>query len=106
MNTGSYIVYDEKTSPSILPNAVVASASIPFIFPPQKIGNYLLMDGGTIWNLNLITAADKCKEIVNDDSKITMDIILCGDHEIHTEQDTGNAMNNFLRWQAIQNYYK
>jgi hypothetical protein len=64
------------------------------------------MDGGTIWNVNLVTAADRCREIVDDDSKIIMDIILCGDHSIHDEMDTGDAINNFLRYRSIHEAYK
>ena len=35
-----------------------------------------------------------------------MDIVLCHDHEIHDETDTGNAINNFLRYRQIHGYYK
>lgn len=85
VNTGNYVPFYENTPLDVLPHAVVASGSIPFIFPPQKIGDYVLMDGGTIWNVNLVSAADRCREIVDDDSKIIMDIVLCHDHEIHDE---------------------
>ena len=106
MNTGSYVPFYEDTPLDLLPYAVTASASIPFIFPPQHINNYVLMDGGTIWNVNLISAADRCREIVGDDSQIIMDIVMCHDHEVHDETDTGNAINNFLRYRQIHGYYK
>jgi hypothetical protein len=43
------------------------------------------MDGGTVWNTNIVTAADKCRELVDDDSQIIMDIVLTGDHEMSVE---------------------
>jgi len=89
-----------------MPLAVVSSASIPFVFPHRQYKDYILMDGGTVWNTNIVTAADKCRQLVDDDSQIIMDIVLTGDHEIHEEMDTGNAINNFLRYYGIHTYYK
>ena len=64
------------------------------------------MDGGTVWNVNLVSAAERCLEIVDDDSKIIMDIVICHEHTIDTEQDTGNAINNFLRYRQIHGQNK
>jgi len=35
------------------------------------------MDGGTVWNTNLVSAVERCREIVDDDSQITLDVIVC-----------------------------
>ena len=35
------------------------------------------MDGGTVWNTNLVSAVERCREIVEDDSQITLDVIVC-----------------------------
>ena len=62
VNTGKYVQFDSKTLPfSDYPTAVVSSASIPFIFPHQNFKGYVLMDGSTAWNTNLINAVDTCK---------------------------------------------
>jgi len=54
-NSGSYIIWDETASD--VPKAVVSSASIPFIFPNQDWGNGVVaMDGGTVYNTNLVSA--------------------------------------------------
>ena len=34
------------------------------------------MDGGTVWNTNLVSAVERCREIVDDDSNITLDVIV------------------------------
>ena len=77
VNSGAYLLFDEKTSD--VPKAVVSSASIPLFFPNQDWGNGVVaMDGGTIYGTNLVSAVNRCKEIVGDDeSKITIDIIVC-----------------------------
>lgn len=77
IETGSYTTFDEKTPFSEIASAVVASASIPFVFPNKQIKSQTLMDGGTVWNTNLVSAVDKCLELVDDESQIVLDIILC-----------------------------
>jgi len=36
--------------------SAVASSSIPFLFPTQKLGGKVLMDGGTLWNVDIPSA--------------------------------------------------
>jgi predicted acylesterase/phospholipase RssA len=35
---------------------VTSSASIPFVFPHVEMDGRTLMDGGTVWNTNLVSA--------------------------------------------------
>ena len=81
VNTGEFHTFDQKnTSIHDLYRASVASASIPTVFPPYNWdGVGLFMDGGTINNVNIAGAIEQCKEIVNDESKITIDVYICGD---------------------------
>jgi len=101
VNTGSYMTFDEtEKNPA---KAITSSASIPFIFPSQKWDHGVAMDGGTVWNLNLISAIDRCKEIVDDESEITIDIVVCHEGEkINTWSDGGSTMNNWLRYDQIR----
>lgn len=40
------------------------------------------MDGGTVWNTNLVSAVERCKELVGgDESKIILDVIICDHNE-------------------------
>ena len=71
VNDGTYHVFNEKHQPvEELPKTVLASASVPFIFPHTMLQNdtMTMMDGGTVFNTNLVSAADRCHEIVDDDS--------------------------------------
>ena len=78
---------------------------MPFVFPPAHIDDYILIDGGSTWNSNLITAVDRCLEIVDDPSKIIMDIISCENDKLGTEDDTSdNAVGNFIRSYSIRSY--
>jgi hypothetical protein len=45
------------------------------------------MDGGTFVNANLNAAVDLCREIVDDESKITVDIMICGDPQPAKPED-------------------
>lgn len=77
VNTGNYILFDEKTPTADLPLTAVSSASIPFVFPHREYNGMVLADGSTAWNSNLVSAVDKCRELVDDDANIILDVIIC-----------------------------
>jgi len=107
-NTGEYITSDEATVPfEEMAERVVASASIPFVFPHRHIKNWTLMDGGTVWNSNLVSAKERCQEIVGDDlSNIVMDVIILGQTTLNESlTTTGDSISNFLRYRDISSYY-
>lgn len=101
VNTGKYVTFDDTMPFKDFPLLVIASASIPFIFPHRHYGEHILMDGGTVWNTNLISAVDKCNQLGFEDKDIILDIILCDQKSISEVGDTGNAINNFLRYYNI-----
>ena len=78
-NTGIYESYTEVgTSIEDIPHAVVGSSSIPLIFPPHDhFPGKLHIDGGTVYGVDLVSAVGRCRELVDDDSKIVLDVILC-----------------------------
>lgn len=45
-----------------------------------------LMDGGTIWNINIDSAIKECLKIVDDPADIIVDILVCGYNEIPQEE--------------------
>lgn len=104
VNSGSYILWDETASN--VPLAVVSSASIPFIFPHQYWDNGVIaMDGGTIYGTNLVSAVNRCKEIVGDDeSRIVMDIVVCQGGEIGAWKDK-SSRGTQLRFKEIKEYH-
>jgi hypothetical protein len=64
------------------------------------------MDGGTIFNLNIVGAVQRCREIVDQDSKITIDIAVCDSHTLSNWTDSGNTIGNFIRRMNINNFQK
>ena len=50
-------VFSSENTPEItLKDAILASISIPGVFPPKKIGSHYYIDGGVIENLPIVTA--------------------------------------------------
>lgn len=83
VNTGDITIFNNSNTPfADLPRAAVASASIAGVFPPFDWGDgRLFMDGGASSNINVISAIDECMEIVDDESKITIDVFICNAKE-------------------------
>lgn len=52
-NEGTFNPYDETTPNEHVPLAVVGSASIPLVFPHRVLDGKTLMDGGSIWGINV-----------------------------------------------------
>lgn len=68
VNSGSYVIYDETSADPV--KAVVSSAAIPFVFPHinWEKSDVVCMDGGMIYNVNLVSAVQRCRDQVDDDS--------------------------------------
>lgn len=60
INTNEYTCFDKGN----LVQAIMASSSIPVVFPPVKIGQYQYLDGGIINNFPVETLVGKCKNII------------------------------------------
>ena len=67
-NTGNYVTFTDEGTHELFATKVRSSASIPFIFPHVELNDMVLMDGGTVFNTNIVSAVEKCKEMVDDDS--------------------------------------
>jgi len=57
----------------------------------------MLVDGGTAMGLDAMSAVEKCLELVDDDSQITMDIILLDKFTDDAEDEVGDTIKNMLR---------
>ena len=91
--------------PDAIPT-IVGSSAIPFAFPHMQIGNHTYIDGGCIWNLDVAGAIRRCKEIVEDDADIIVDIILCSEYHIKDVGDLKryNAIDHIFRAREIEDY--
>ena len=78
VNSGNYIVFNE-TEPEII-KAIMASAAIQAVFPtiqfPER--NMVMIDGGAAYVVDIFTAIQRCRELVDDDSQINIDVLVCG----------------------------
>jgi len=57
--------------------AVIASASIPGVFPPVEMGDMQLVDGGLFTNINIGDPIERCREEGVETKDIIVDILLC-----------------------------
>lgn len=83
--TGSFVSIPlheiDPENPLYVASAVVGSASIPFVFPPKDMTefglDYLLIDGSSTWNNNMISGIKECFKMdgVIHHSQIDMDVI-------------------------------
>ena len=60
------------------------------------------MDGGTVYNLNIDSAIEQCLELVDDYSKITVDVLVCNKTPAPAETEgIGKTIANIERSRAI-----
>jgi len=61
------------------------------------------MDGGTVYNTNVNSAILQCLEVVDDESKITIDVFICDaqDDVAIPDDPTSKTIANILRSQSI-----
>ena len=106
VESGMYHPFDESIGLENLGTIVRASSSIPFAFPPTPFEGHMYMDGGTVWNINIKDAVDKCLEIVPDQEHVVVDVAITEFLSMEQLNKTGNSMDNFWRQRAIRKYYK
>ena len=105
-NTGDYFQFTQDNTDFLdFAKAATASASIPAVFPPYIWeGKGVFLDGSTNKNLELTSIVDQCKQIVDDESKITVDVFICSNaKDVVEEEDSGKTIWNYLRAQKIHN---
>lgn len=106
-DTGEVFKYNETTPLDKIAAAVVASTSMPFAFPHAKLDNHTFVDGGSVWNIDLSGAIDRCKEVVDDEANIIIDtILLSGSQNItRFEHKSYNTVSNYMRYKEITSFY-
>jgi predicted acylesterase/phospholipase RssA len=69
LNSGDVIIFDETTPIEKQTDAMLASASIPAVFPPQKtlIDHTALADGGLFTQVQIDEPIIRCREAGYDD---------------------------------------
>ena len=103
-NSGMFTVFNE-TDPEPI-KAIMSSAAIPFIFPNVKYQetDQVMIDGGIVYTVDLVTAVKRCREQVTDDSQIVVDVIHCNGPKLEALKNTRNARDNYMRYKLIKDY--
>ena len=106
--TGDIVGFDETNTIADLITGLCASTAVPFVFPPVKYQGHVLMDGGVAWNLDIASAILKCRDLVDSDEKIFLDVIDVDRalNQVHIWNKTGNSVQNYLRARSLTYYYK
>ena len=75
-NSGTFHVFNETIYDPA--KATMSSGSIPLAFPQVKWQkeDWFMGDGGAMHTFNIVSAIQRCRELVDDDSKISLDVIL------------------------------
>jgi predicted acylesterase/phospholipase RssA len=106
VESGEYMPFNETVGIENLGTIIRASASIPFVFEPTEFNGRYYMDGGTVWNIDLKDAVDKCLEIVDDEEHVVLDIAITEHENMAKLNETGHTFSNWRRQHSIQKYYK
>lgn len=110
-NTGAYNPIDYEptgTWPEGIIKSVFASCIIPFAFGQVQIGDKVLLDGGVKWKLDVLSAVRRCREIVDDDNDIIVDMILCANPVVQPVASVKgySALAHYLRANEMRDYYQ
>jgi len=109
VNSGNYVRFTEENTTDVhkMAREALSSSSMPLIFPTQTWKEYgiTLMDGGSDYNVNLVDAVNRCRNIADKDEEITIDILSCDPLELAEYKDGENSLNNFLRKREIKTYW-
>lgn len=63
------------------------------------------MDGGTVWNANLDTALQQCRELVDRNEDIIVDVLITNIYKKPVETVEKNAFSNYRNAKEIHDYY-
>lgn len=78
-NTGEYVTWNNaNTTFDEVPQSCTSSGSIPGAFYPQIMKGYVLMDGGTMWNINIDSGIQYCLDQGFTQEQIVLDLMICG----------------------------
>ena len=106
VETGEYETFNnDNITFEELAQAALSSGSIPTVFPPQHFHDMYLMDGGTVWNVNVQSAIEQCLEKVEDESDVYLDVMICDYTEEIGEDKSGNTVNNWFQARSIHHFF-
>jgi hypothetical protein len=96
LETGGYVTWNETYPLDEFAMAVMASSSIPGVFPYVQIPsgdparNCSFCDGGVSMGIDLQSAVTRCLELVDSPADIVIDMVLCASLNIPTKVITSS----------------
>jgi hypothetical protein len=89
----------------------MGTGSLPFIWPYQHLTlqsgeEIYCMDGGTVYNINVVSAVERCREIVDSDSDIILDVVSPWVRDMPDDKDEHTTIPFWMRFNSLRKYYK
>lgn len=104
-NNGTFVRFHEDLSRADLITAVKCSSAIPAIFPYVEFQGETYIDGGSVLNLDVDGAVERCREMTDSDADIIVDVILCtGAHLNDVVQEGDKTLQMLSRYLSINSY--
>lgn len=66
----------------------------------------VMIDGGPAHVVDIVSAVLRCREQVDDDSQINVDILVCGSPTLGGWTDSNDAFTNYMRYKDIKEYQR
>lgn len=103
LDTGRFGTFNESLGENIV-EAVMCSAAPPLYFPPQDFQDTTWADGGCVINLDVFSAIERCLDVVDDESKVIVDMIFCTGADLPPISPSPSFHEVYGRASAIKNY--
>jgi len=108
--TGDIVLFNEsmvQNDSARLSTYVRASSAIPGLFESVKVDGHVLSDGGAVMGVDIFSAVDRCRQLVESDSDIVVDIVTCDSQMLKQwDQSDDKTVPLLLRGLTEQNYNK
>lgn len=108
IKTATKVAFTEKDwaeDKNIAAYAALFSSAIPFAFLYRDYGNYTFIDGGWSESMDVEDAVLRCREEVEDDSDIIVDVVWCFNHTLTMGDTSGyNGLQMWSRAKDIQKW--
>jgi len=105
-NTGLFHRFDETLSIADIQEAVVSSAAVPILFPYQKFEHSQLFDGGVCKMTDISGVIQKCRKLVDSDSKIHLHMVYIANRTLEAWTGGETSFEAYSRYNKIEAFRK
>lgn len=94
------------TSGANLVDALYASLSVAGFFPPADVLNSYYFDGSAVWDIDIFTAVNRCKEKGFAEEDIVIDVIMTSSANLKdVDASDFKSLQMLLRYSEISSFY-